>query len=141
MRLLLDANVLLDCLVAESTGLPRAGYAASELIFQKCDDGEHEGLVSWHTLCIVSYYHERQSDASETGRLMDDLLAVLEVPPVGHEDAVNWRSNGPADFEDALQVACALAGRADAIVTRNTADFANSRVKAMTPEEFLAAHP
>lgn len=141
MRLLLDANVLLDCLVTESTGLPRAGHEASGRIFQKCDDGEHEGLVAWQTLCIVSYYHERQNNTAETGRMMDDLLAVLEVPAVGHRDAVNWRSCGPADFEDALQVSCAIAGNAEAIITRNTADFANAKLRVMTPEEFLATHP
>lgn len=141
MRLLLDANVLLDCLVTESSGQPRAGHAASMRLFQKCDDGDHEGLVAWQTLCIISYYHERQNSAGETGRMMDDLLAVLDVPTVGHEDAAKWRFHGPADFEDALQVSCALAGWADAIITRNVEDFANAMVAAMTPEDFLAAHP
>ncbi len=141
MRLLLDANVLLDCLVVESTGLPRAGHTTSERIFQKCDDGEHDGLVAWQTLCIVSYYHERQYSTTATGTMMDELLAVLEVPGVGHREAVDWRTCGPDDFEDALQVSCAIAGKADAIVTRNVADFANSKIPAMTPEAFLAAYP
>ena len=73
--------------------------------------------------------------------MMDSLIAMLEVPSVTHRDAVNWRSHGLADFEDALQCACAVAGEADVIVTRNTEDFAGSTIPVMTPEAFLAAHP
>lgn len=140
MRLLLDANVLLDCLVTEADGQPRAGAAASARVIEKCEAGEHDGLIAWQTLCIVSYYHQRQHGPQETGRMMDDLLAVLSVPTVGHHEAAGWRACGPVDFEDALQVASAIAGRADVILTRNQADFAKSPVPVMTPEEFHSRH-
>jgi hypothetical protein len=42
-----------------------------------------------------------------------------------------------ADFEDALQAAFAECSALDVIVTRNTVDFAQSPVVALTPEEFL----
>ena len=60
---------------------------------------------------------------------------------MGHTAAAAWRATGLADFEDALQLLCAIAGRADVIVTRNGPDFAASTIPAMTPEDFLAAHP
>ena len=44
------------------------------------------------------------------------------------------------DFEDAIQAAHAESCGAHLIVTRNTADFANSPVPAMTPEDFLARY-
>ena len=88
MRLLLDANILLDCLVLESSGLPRAGKATSERILTLCDTGAHWGLIAWHTLPIVAYYHERQHNARETAAMMDALLAMLEVPTVTHGDAL-----------------------------------------------------
>ena len=65
---------------------------------------------------------------------------MLKVPPVTHRDAENWRSSGVTDFEDALQLACAAAGRAEAVITRNTSDFIGSAIPAMTPEAFLAAY-
>ena len=46
MRVLLDANVLLDSLVLEASGLPRAGKAASEQVLTLCDSGVHQGLVA-----------------------------------------------------------------------------------------------
>lgn len=42
-----------------------------------------------------------------------------------------------SDFEDALQVAAALAANADFIVTRNLQDFRRSPLPALTPPQFL----
>lgn len=141
MRVMLDANVLLDCLVLESNGMPRPGKAASDQLLNLCDTGVHQGLVAWHTLPIVAYYHARQNSFHDTAAMMDTLLAFLEVPTVGHPHAANWRTHGIMDFEDALQASCALAGGADYFVTRNTADFRSSSISVLSPEAFLAAHP
>ena len=40
------------------------------------------------------------------------------------------------DFEDAMQVACALTAKVDAIVTRNVSDFRNSPVSVMRSADF-----
>lgn len=141
MRAMLDANVLLDCLILEASGVPRAGKSASDLVLNLCDQGIHSGLVAWHTLPILAYYHGRQNPVEETAAMMDSLLTMLEVPQVGHQEASNWRSWGIADFEDALQIASAIAGLADVFITRNTTDFSECVIPVMTPEEFLAANP
>ena len=141
MRVLLDANILLDCLILETTGLPRPGKAASERLLELCDVGVHTGLVAWHTLPILAYFYGRQHSTEETGAMIDGLLAVLEVPAVGHRDATGWRASGVADFEDALQVVSAVVGATAIIVTRNLEDFTGASVPAMTPEDFLAAFP
>jgi hypothetical protein len=60
---------------------------------------------------------------------------------VGHAEAADWRSHGTSNFEDALQIASAVAGMADVFVTRNASDFSGCTVPVMTPEVFLAAHP
>jgi predicted nucleic acid-binding protein len=43
-----------------------------------------------------------------------------------------------SDFEDNLQIACAVEAKLDAIVTRNPKDFADSPVPVLTPTELLA---
>lgn len=140
MRLLLDANILLDCLVLENSGLPRRGKDASEQILDQCDRGQYEGLVAWHTLPIISYYYGRQNSVDQTAAMMDALLAVVEIPTIGHADVLAWRAYGIADFEDALQVASALAGFADIIITRNVDDFTGAPIPVRTPEVFLMEH-
>ncbi len=141
MRLLLDANVLLDCLIVELSGLPRQGRAASEAVLDLCDQGVHEGLIAWHTLPIIAHYHRKQHSAANTATMINDLLALLQVPTVGHANAKDWQSHQIADFEDALQVSSALAGKANVLITRNVADFAGASLPVMTPEEFLHLPP
>ena len=141
MRVLLDANIILDCLILESDGTPRPGKIASERLLDLCDQGVHAGSVAWHTLPILSYYYGRQHTVDETGAMIDGLLAVLEVPTVGHRNASDWRTSGVSDFEDALQVMSAIAGAASIIVSRNVGDFACASIPVMTPEAFLAAFP
>jgi hypothetical protein len=58
-------------------------------------------MAAWHTLPIISYYHGRQNEPAKTANLMDDLLRVLEIPTVGHAEALAWRTHGIQDFEDA----------------------------------------
>jgi len=141
MRLLLDANVLLDCLIMELSGAPRQGRAASETILDLCDQGVHEGLIAWHTLPIIAHYHRKQHSASTTGTMINDLLSLLQVPTVGHADAKDWQIHQIADFEDALQASAAIAGKADALITRNVSDFAGCSIAVMTPEDFLRMNP
>ena len=140
MRVMLDANVLLDCLVLEASGLPRIGKFASDQVLNQCDMGKHHGLVAWHTLPIVAYYYGKQHSQQDTTAMIDAFLAMLEVPSVKHQDAAQWRMHGITDFEDALQMASALAGLADVFVTRNTSDFRGCALPVMTPEAFLAAY-
>lgn len=137
MRVMLDANVVLDCLVLEASGEPRPGKQTSEQVLSLCDAGMLSGLIAWHTLPIIAYYHGRQNPPEDTSAMIDMLLTMLEVPTVGHGDAVNWRKHRIADFEDAMQMASAVAGGADVFVTRNTGDFTGSAIPAMTPEAFL----
>ncbi|MDH4477076.1 MAG: PIN domain-containing protein [Verrucomicrobiaceae bacterium] len=137
---MVDANILLDSLVLESDGSPRSGKQASDVLLDLCDQGVQHGLVAWHTLPIVAYYYGRQHSTIETGAMMNSLLAFLEVPTVGHQEAARWRTHGISDFEDALQMAAAIAGRAEVFVTRNKADFQLSPLPVMTPEAFLTAY-
>ena len=42
-----------------------------------------------------------------------------------------------SDFEDCLQMECAKTFGADYIITRNVADYQNSEIPPVTPQEFL----
>lgn len=45
------------------------------------------------------------------------------------------------DFEDAAQVAAAQAAGLDALVTRNTSDYANAALLVLTPAELVKKLP
>jgi hypothetical protein len=42
-----------------------------------------------------------------------------------------------SDIEDAMQIAAAIACRANVIVTRNVGDFSTSPIAVMTPEDYV----
>ena len=130
MRLLLDINVLLD------VAFQRPGEPASTKLIGLCGTA-HEAWVAWHTLATLAYLIERQLDAAEARNFVEGLLAWADVAPATRDDAVRAVALPIPDFEDALQVAAAMACGAQAIVTRNVRDFRHSPVPAMTPETLL----
>jgi predicted nucleic acid-binding protein len=133
IRALFDADVLLDVIEER---LPHVEASAEALA--RVEEGEAEGLVAAHTLPTVFYLvekHRGRAAAYEGVRL---LLRLLRVVPVDHErltQALGWSW---ADFEDALQAACAVRAGADVLVTRNTADYGGAPLPIETPEQFLA---
>jgi hypothetical protein len=66
------------------------------------------------------------------------MSIALEIVPVDRT-ALEMATTLPgSDFEDNLQIACAVQACLDAIVTRNPQDFAGSPVPVLTPAELLA---
>ena len=66
-----------------------------------------------------------------------DLLRFVQVAPTS-TDSVRYAASLPMrDFEDALQVAAAVACGANAIATRNVRDYARAPVRATPPTILL----
>jgi hypothetical protein len=134
VRLLLDINIILDI------ALQRPGEAASSTVIATCGR-QNEAWLAWHSVATLAYLIEKQQDAAFARDFVADLLSWASVATTGHADALKALGWAMADFEDALQVAAALAGDASYIITRNVRDFAGAAVPALSPEEFLARHP
>jgi predicted nucleic acid-binding protein len=66
------------------------------------------------------------------------IIANFTIPATGSAEAREALLYLDRDFEDAMQVAAAVAGQADYLVTRNTKDFARSPIAVVTPEELVA---
>lgn len=72
---------------------------------------------------------------------VDKILAWAHVADCTDASARRSRSLEFPDFDEALQAAAAEASAADWLVTRNTGDFARSRVPVLTPSQFLQRFP
>ena len=70
-------------------------------------------------------------------RTIDWLLRWFDVAGVGRAELEHARTLGWQDFEDAVVAAAAEHAGCEAIVSRNVADFEDSPVPALTPEEYL----
>ena len=130
MRLLIDINVLLD------VALLRPGAPASARLLALCGR-QHEGWLAWHSIATLACLVERQTSAISGPELIRGILAWADVAKTGRADALAALELPMRDFEDALQVAAAMACGAQFIITRNERDFKASPVPALNPEAFL----
>lgn len=69
--------------------------------------------------------------------LLEYMFLIFSVADLKASDLTNASKLNFKDYEDAVQSVCAQRVKADYIITRNAKDFTKSKVKAVTPSEFL----
>ena len=129
VRVLVDTNVLLDYL------LWREPYAddAREIIVA-CKQKRIAGCIAAHTVSNMFFILRKTYSVSERRNILKDICKLFEVEGIDRTKVLQALNN--EDFEDCLQMECAKTFRADCIVSRNIADFSNSEVECITPEDF-----
>ena len=133
MRILLDTNIVLDVL------LNREPFVNdSRRLWQAADDGAFDGAIASFTLPTIHYICQRHAGRAAAANAVDTCLEAFEVCPLYRECILAARRLTGNDFEDNLQVACALTDFMQGIVTRNPRDFANAPLRVYTPAELLA---
>ncbi|MBE9128365.1 MULTISPECIES: putative toxin-antitoxin system toxin component, PIN family [unclassified Coleofasciculus] len=133
MRVLIDTNVILDYLLEREPFLQDA-----ELLFQAIGSEQVIGYVTATTLTDIFYIARKQTQSIEQARQVISItLAVMEICPVNRAVLEVALTSGIRDFEDAVQVACAMAQNLDAIITRDTEDFSNATVPVLSVSQLL----
>lgn len=134
MKVLLDTNVILDVLLQRDPH-----FSQSAAVWAAIEEGHAEGCVAPHAITTIHYVIVRSAGASlanETVRLILNVLSVAAVSGSVISRSVNldW-----PDFEDAVTANAAFEAGCDLIVTRDTAGFSRSPIKALSPRAALAA--
>jgi len=133
MKILIDTNVLLDVLAKREPF-----YAASAQVLRLSESGELSAFITANTVTDIVYILGKHiSDKSTLHETVKRVLSIVDVANVLKSDVLKAFELGFADYEDALLARCAKRIKADYIVTRNTKDFEDSPVAAITPEDFL----
>ena len=133
MRLLIDANIILDVLQKR-----QPYYTDSSLIWKLCETEQEEGIVSVLTFANLVYVMRKELSPGKIESVLAALRLIFRFEELNEFDLVHAASLGWDDFEDALQSVIAERIKADCIITRNVRDFRKSRISAFTPVEFLA---
>ena len=132
MIILIDTDVLVD------TALNRTPHAdASSNLLDGIEDRQAMGVVSWHTLSNFYYLVSPKKGGPETRGYLQELSHFVQVVPTTTESLRYACQSCLKDFEDAMQVAAAVAGRADVIATRNIRDYSSSPIRAITPKQLV----
>ena len=133
MLILIDTNVLLDVIAR------REPYVIfSEKVIDLCRQEIINGAIASHSVLNAMYVLRKNFTLEERKEIFLSLCEFLYVESVDFGKIIQaLKDDDFSDFEDCLQMQCALSLRADYIVTRNVKDFAASEIPAVTPEEFL----
>ena len=133
MKVLLDTNVVLDLLLERDPWRVDA-----EAIAQASSDGRLQSHVSASTITDIFYIGRRLVGTEQARRVVRACLDTLQIVGVTREllDAADRRAG--SDYEDNLQIECAVAAGVDAIITRDLRGFGTSPIIALTPAELVA---
>ncbi|MBE9011435.1 PIN domain-containing protein [Pseudanabaenaceae cyanobacterium LEGE 13415] len=133
MRVLLDTNIILDYLLEREPFLQDA-----EVLFEAIDSGSVLGYVTATTLTDIFYIARRQTRSNELARqAVSTTLIAMVICPVNRGILESAFVSGLVDFEDAVQISCAVSQNLDAIVTRDIQGFSNSPLPVLSVQQLL----
>ena len=132
MRVLADNDVVLDFLLERQ---PFHGEAKE--LFRLAGRKKIEIYVASITPVNAFYTIRKERDKQTAFVAVRGILELVNVCRTDKSTMLYAFSLGFSDYEDAVQCASAVAEDLDAIVTRNTKDYANSPIQIYSPAEFL----
>lgn len=132
MKLLIDANILLDVLQNREPHVQ-----VSSVIWKLCETEQAKGYISALTFANMVYIMRKELDPKKIEEILDALSLIFEFVDFNVSDLTHAAELGWDDFEDAVQSVTAERVHADYIITRNVRDFAKSKVVAFTPSELI----
>lgn len=115
---------------------PHAAHAAA--LLDALEQRRATGFIAWHTASNFYYLVAPKQSRASARAFLVDLTRFIQVAATTTESLRYAGSLALRDFEDALQVAAALACGADAIATRNVRDYAKGPVRAATAGKLIA---
>ena len=135
MKLFLDANVLLDVLLARQPFVND-----SERVLSLCAKKVFDGCCSGLTICNLMYILRKHCPMDVARRCMRDFSTYVEIVDVKSTAVASALQSPNPDFEDVVQACCAGECGVDAIVTRDKKGFIDSGILVYTPTELLEKH-
>lgn len=133
MKLLIDANILLDVLQNREPFVKD-----SSVIWKLCETEKAKGYVSALTFANLVYIMRKEMSPKKIGETLHTLSLIFEFVDFNASDLSRAAELNWDDFEDAVQSITAERMHADYIITRNVKDFVKSKVIAFTPSELIA---
>jgi predicted nucleic acid-binding protein len=133
MKVLVDTNIVLDFLLQREPFFQEA-----KLLFQAIASGQVVGYITATTITDIFYIAQKQTKNIEQARQAVSLvLTGMEVCPVNRVVLELAFDSGFTDFEDAVQIQCAVDQGLDAILTRDKKGFLESSVPVLSVTTLL----
>ncbi|WP_299402097.1 PIN domain-containing protein [Acaryochloris sp. IP29b_bin.148] len=132
MKVLIDTNVVLDLL------LERDPFVETAIaLFEQIELGNLAGYIAATTITNIFYIIRKTEGREVAINAVNRLLIGLQFCAVDRQTVKTALSLGLKDFEDSIQLACAVLNQLDGIVTRDPKDFIDSKLLIYSPTEIL----
>lgn len=131
-NLFIDADVILDLLLER-----RPFHEAASGLFSRIENGGLKGFTSTIVISNLHYLIEKEKNKTVADKGTLKLLKLLDIIPVQKDDFLNSLNSNFNDFEDGAQYYASLRSNIDFIITRNIKDYRHSKIKTLSPHEFL----
>ncbi|UCH97408.1 MAG: PIN domain-containing protein [Candidatus Aminicenantes bacterium] len=131
-KVTIDLNVLLDFLNK------REDHRQAALIVDLCVKKRVKGYICAHEFTTLSYFlHKERGNIQRVRYALTSLLDIFTTIPVTEKILRDSLDSPINDFEDAVVEVSSMKKKVEYIITRDMSDFNSSRVKALTPSQFL----
>lgn len=136
LRVLVDTNVVLDQLLQREPW-----YSEAQPFWHARDAGLIVAYLPVSVLTDIYYISRKQVGNAQAKAAVARCLGEFGLIAIYRETAEAALALPGNDFEDNVQIVCAQTAGLELIVTRNTADFAQSPVPAVEPAQVVSRLP
>jgi len=130
--ILLDTNVILDIALKRELH-----FAKSAEVLRAIEKYQIKSFVSATSINDIYYIARKDNGHTKTIEFIENLMDLVDIAGVDKQIIINAINSEIKDFEDAIQNFAAIETNCEIIITRNKADFKNSELQILTPDEFL----
>jgi predicted nucleic acid-binding protein len=131
-RVLIDINILLDVLQQREPF-----YQASAGLLASVESGQVQGYVAAHSITTLFYLIQKDQSSAKARATITNLLQFIKIAPVDESTIEQALNLDYRDYEDAVQMICAVQCKADCLVTRNVKDYQPALLPVLQPVDFL----
>jgi len=133
-RIFVDTNILLDVL------LQREGFYDDALrIWASAEEGKIDAYIAAISVNNIHYVIRRFKGAAAAMTAVRIILHVFNVVPVDSEILSLAADFHDKDYEDDIQMQCALKIRCPQIFTRDPTHYDSSQIAVVPPSSFTLA--
>jgi len=136
MNVLLDLNIVLDVVLVRQPWFPEASQ-----VWDANLNGDIAAGIAAFTVPTVFYIVHRQTDLGHAHDAVRICLASLQIVPVQRTTLEYARTLLGSDYEDNLQLACAIEAKMDCLVTRDLSGYTGATIPVLSPAQLLAQLP
>jgi len=129
----MDINILLDVLQKREPF-----YESSAQVLAAVETGRIQGFVAVHSMTTLFYLIQKGRSSAEAHAILTSLLQFIQIATVDQSTIDQALNLDFRDFEDAVQMVCALHSKVDVLITRNVKDYPVTLLPVMQPVDFLS---